>query len=86
MLKMDVVTERHNKRVERYKALGRWIYTHRHGIFTTSTILALTAVMMQLSYIERGYFAIGGECLIPAIAVLFYVADKTIERERNERD
>lgn len=85
MIKMGIAVERHNKRVKVYKSVLRWIYTNRHKIFTTLSILALTAVMMELAYIERGEFCIGGECLIPALAVLIYLADREVAREHEER-
>lgn len=48
----------------------------KYAVCIATLVLIVTMLMIRIAYLERGYFAIGGECLIPAIAVFMYLADR----------
>lgn len=84
MIKVDVARARHEAQMKVLKTIGRWMYSRMFVIFNAIVIIALTALVMWESYWERGYFAIGGEVLIPGFALLAYLAEKEMQRESRE--
>ena len=44
------------------------------------SVLVITAVLMIMGYEERGEFCIGGECLIPPIAILYWFIWREVDK------
>lgn len=46
----------------------------------------LTALCVKAAYIQRGYFAVGGEWLLWIYPLLFFAVKKCEKERRNEND
>lgn len=52
------------------------------NMFTVAMLIVLQYVAIKAAYVERGYHAFGGECLIIPTALLIYLTHKKCRKEK----
>lgn len=79
-LRRDIKLWRFKGKVKRYT--GRLVSKiNLRTVITACILVVLTGVEIKLAYIQRGYFAIGGEYLIIPMAAFIHITYKSSRRK-----
>lgn len=54
-------------------------------LITVVSTVILTALCIKAAYITRGYFAVGGEWLIPVYPLLWFAIEQCVKERKEEQ-